>query len=516
MDTLGLPPLSQGDDGGGKGLGLEKRSNTAYEGEGDVTFASDWQVQSLLLFAERTRQLLSAGANASSETHKTLCDLVSKFMGVMVPYYEHGVDQLGDRARLFREGPIKTTPMRYERRRFVERIGEEWALLMSLASSAQLLPENDVALSAIRKVIETATGNLKLREGHQIAVLPHFGRHFELVKFHYAPATVVLGIPVSSLYCPWEWPVIWHEAAGIYIEDIHDQQHSPVTKLAASLRQAMKNDAVWQRWKADYRDILEGLAAVAAANGLSDIVDAEGRPAKRIVRNWAEELVEDAVSVLCLGEGAVATLEQVFVQHYGKPGVSVEAPDFRHPPSQLRLLVAYGLSHRMGLRSADVADEGARVLAQAIFDVKDRITRRTFTQADVSAVADRLAAIERGEVASLDQMEPQGVAATIAAVAQAAYLGSVPAERLREYVYRHSGLFPEGVTIQPDASLVSGLSPINLSDPVFSQSDAGVSVDGHASHDGEVTVWVTFSGGFAHSKGHSGRALWKHSAASHS
>lgn len=512
MDTLGLPPSGQGDD---YGKGGTNRPPSAQYDESDITFASDWQMQSLLFFAERTRQLLSEGTNAQTETHKTLCALVGRFMEVVTAYYEHGIDLLGGSTRLFGTGRMGPSQKPFERRRFIERIGEEWALLMMLASSAQLLPENDAALSVIKRVIAVATDDLKLREGHTIAVLLHFGRHFELIKFRYAPATVVLGIPVSSLYCPWEWPVIWHEAAGIYIEELRAGQNTPVTALVQTLAQTVQNDAIWQQWKTDYHDTVRGLEAAAASSGLADILTAEGRPAERVVRNWAEELIEDAVSVLCLGEGAAATLEQVLSQHYGSAGVSLAAIDIRHPPSQLRVQVAHALSYRMGLRASDAADAGARALAQTIFAAKDKITRRTFTPADAAMMDGIIAAIERNEVSSLPEQAPQQVAATIAAIAQAALQGRVRAERIREYMYRHSALFPAGIDIQPDAGFVNGLSAANFAELVFSQSDAAVSVEEHPSHEGNVTVMVSFSGVRAHGRGHSGSASWTHSAFNH-
>jgi len=438
---------------------------------GEFVHASDWHVDSLLRFAEMVRQTLGCqNPNGLPETERVLCALFDKFIQAARAYYCRGLQLLEN------DSP-------YQRQQLVERIGQEWSQLMALLPTWGPASE----IEQVKYVINRAWRDLKMPR-QQVAVLPHLRRHFELVKFEYAPEINIVGIPITSLYCPWEWTMVWHELAGIYIQ-------TPEAKtLVQELRAAVPQE-VWQGW-----------------------LKTAGVPAtEQVWQGWMEEFVEDAIAVLCLGNAMAESLDQILAQHYSDApevsgtdadeasGSAVEiATDLRHPPRHLRVQLARSLTYQMGLReSDDVKDENVRHLAKAIWEHRDEMVSRVFTVAD-----DR----------DLDWVKRQSDAAEafilIPAALRAFYQADGGGRReivdtIRETVSTCliERRAPETMRVAP-GEFERGLEKIdNWSDLMgcaFSEVDRGSAskVGTHASHVGASTITIEISGIASHFLSH--------------
>ena len=453
----------------------------------------DWQVDSMLLFAERTSFVLGGqlpgsrssklsapsgeaweqdrreAAQQRQQIEQLLCKLVSKFIDTAQSYYKTGIDYVMGEKNAFGfkgVGFLNEPKHIAEQREYVTSIGEEWSRLMSLVATARFFASEspDRALLCLQKVIELAKRDLNLQvlesnlreqlkrqqiDGQllrdlnlQFAVLPHFGRHFELVKFKYAPGIFVIGIPVTSLYCPWDWPVIWHELAGVYIE----AQRCLGFGVVHEVHQALSPDAaqnVWpQLWEV-YGAQLAGLP------GEDDQAISEPQPPADFVRHtWAEELVEDAVGVLCLGESMVASLEAILHWHYADSEIEEMVarelsgvPDTRHPPRALRIAVAEQLVRCMQGQVEAVPDEPVAVLAQVMWQHRDDLVT-TFKD---SANRLQAGAGEDGIIAD-DELRLM-----VAEVTGAFYKRKQSGEELRQRVYsdKLSHTWEQGVSELP-------------------------------------------------------------------
>ncbi|MGB0384776.1 MAG: hypothetical protein ACPGWR_08145 [Ardenticatenaceae bacterium] len=361
-------------------------------------YESDWHAYSLLSFAQQTHNAL----NQEVRSERAIGTLVDHFIKVADRYYTKGLELLEE--PLSESDKDKNTP--FHRHQLIERIGEEWAQIMPLASTSQLLSKVDEqVLTILTHVIEDALDNLKM-ERKEVAIMPHFGRHFELVKFRYAPEVAMLGIPLTSLYCPWEWSIIWHEVAGLYIAS--EEAKLPINALLDEMK-ALPEE-IWVDWSNKYYQEMKDLPLVDdESDDHHRSASHTDQPPEWVLRNWSEEFIEDAVGVLCLGNSMAHGLTQILSQHYnlekflaegirniidsnsepeeeegqgegkGEGQAKDVGRDTRHPPAELRILVAHRLSHLMGLEEDRVEDEGVHRLAQVIFDHSDKMVNRTFT-----------------------------------------------------------------------------------------------------------------------------------------
>jgi hypothetical protein len=383
------------------GPASKRRPNTP-RGQSDIaSYESDWQIDSILRFARQTSLKLNERAQAADNataaaTHEALSSLVQNFMAAIQAYYRKGINLLGDPREFRGLGVLHPERKPATHRQMIEIIGEEWTRLMSFVTSAHFLADqrNERALDILYQAIQIAEDDLNLeavqqdRTQHQrrFVILPHFGRHFELVTFRYAPAITVLGIPVASLYNPWDWSFIWHETAGVYIESQRGAATGIVQHVYDELRAQVAQAAVWQQWFDHYRAELEQLT------GDNDqAVSADNPPADFILQNWAEELVEDAVGVLCLGEAMTETLESILRRYYDQDisfdepqpgGAQAIAGDVRHPPIGLRAAVAESLLEQERQTPKIAPSQGEAALAARILSRKELLVRRTFKDSE--------------------------------------------------------------------------------------------------------------------------------------
>ncbi|HYF64869.1 MAG TPA: hypothetical protein VD886_18740, partial [Herpetosiphonaceae bacterium] len=273
-------------------------------------YDSDWHIHSLLTFARQTRDSLPD----RTPSDLALRTLVDDFIIVADFYYCKGI------ALLERQGGHSS----YDRQQVLVQVSDEWTNVLALIAHSRMLPENNDAVVALTYLVQKVCDDLHLDK--QVIVLPQIGRRFSLITFNYAPDVAVLGIPLTSLYCPWEWSIVWHEVASLYL------------KSAAG-----KNivDSV--------KDIMALLPADIWPKGIWPDV-----PDETVFEGWAQELVEDSVSVLCLGAEFVGSLDTFLAPFYADELRS----DPKHPPRRLRAEVARALHMHIRARGLPI-DDGA-------------------------------------------------------------------------------------------------------------------------------------------------------------
>jgi hypothetical protein len=289
-------------------------------------YQSDWHLISILELARTTQKWIEQ--QESTPWAVSMGTLVKSYEEMAVAYYAAAVRQLpGSGAKTFHLHNV------------IEKLAEEWMLLVPIIQVAAVRPDTPLALLA--RVVEGASEALNLDLDSQIAVVPHVGRHFELVRFHYAPYVALIGVPFFDLQTPWEWSVIWHELAGILVAQQSVQEM--ITKFLEQLP-----DSTWEEWEKRYvPETSEGEAVdVPAVSHRDSATDAGGESIESPInrRGWLEEWVEDACSILALGPAAYQILVTVFQQRHSN---LVELKDERHPPPGLRLEVAYRLLTKM-------------------------------------------------------------------------------------------------------------------------------------------------------------------------
>lgn len=384
-----------------------------------VTADSDWQKDSLLLMAHHVRASLTPAGQAPGETEQTLGDLVSGFIDAAELYYVTGVDELlrsegGTPEFMPFEGGLRGATQSHQggRREIMARISGEWARLMSIISTALLLDSATPAARLLRAVFRCARNDLRLRAGRAGApdfiALPHFGRHFELVSFAYARDIFLVGIPVGELYNPWRYGLIWHEMAGIYVRQHRDEPEGVIQRLLDLLRHLSREGAVWEAWQRELGAELQGLP-----------LDEGGYLADVVLRNWAEELVEDAAGVLCLGEAMLISLRSALEAAYAPApeAAAQEAPgeadprrvarprfvDLRHPPARLRIALASHMLAQRDRRAVAEALPGVDRLAAAIAGAAELIVPEPLRADEEAAIKKSLKNVARGSTAALDK-----------------------------------------------------------------------------------------------------------------
>ncbi|MDY7040418.1 MAG: hypothetical protein SVX38_06115 [Chloroflexota bacterium] len=328
------------------------------KGEAQYRYESDWQMQSLLTCAENERSKIES--LPVTEASLAACALLHSFYDMAKAYY------MKARYLLEIESEPKFTKHErtYYRHATVRRLAEGWEHVGSVISTAlntsYSTSRKDPSLTKLAQVVQQAQDNLAFSEMRErFAVMPHFGaRHFEIVHFHYAPFIALIGVPRYYMHVPWGWSVVWHELAGSLVREKKVQQAI----------QSFVNTFDWHDWEETYRGL-----------------NREG---------WITELVEDAVSVLALGATMYDTLEVLLHQHY----LRLDQPeDDRHPVPTIRLEVAHGLLHRMGVKSGDTDDEHARQISDWLYGLRSQLVRKLFTEKDAEATTELAPKMADGE-----------------------------------------------------------------------------------------------------------------------
>lgn len=329
---------------------------------------SDWYLDSLLEYVHQTR--LWVRAQPRTPARNAIESLLHSFMELAVAYYT-AVATAATREQ------AATIDQKYAIQQAIDKLSEEW---MRLAPTVQVAAFDEQSpFRLLSYMVAGAYRSLMLEQKCQITVIPHFGRHFNLVKFRYAPDVSLMSMPVFALQTPWEWSVIWHELAGLVIV-----QSDVAAWIDAFVAAEKGRWSIWTAWTK--LDQAPPQVAVAAAVPVAAIVAEPLAVIDR--RGWIEELVEDACSILTLGPVAYVVIHDVLAQR----ALNMDArKDGRHPPPNLRLEVAWQLLTLMaaaqgGALSADIKrehgryenDAGAHKVAKWIWGGRTKIVRMVY------------------------------------------------------------------------------------------------------------------------------------------
>jgi hypothetical protein len=349
----------------------------------------------------------------------------------------------------------------YWRHQAIEVLCNEWELV------ARLVPAvNDPTVRLLEVLVDEAAPAEDVRpwEGRVITV-PHFARHFELVKLKYAPNIALMGVPLYNLHAPWEWCVVWHEMAGHLVER---EEVKPVLEeiLADKLVYSL-----WDEWKEAYPEMPEIKPEVS-----EEVTSEMPKEVRCSPKEWVKELFEDAYGILCLGPAMVRSLESALRQRY----VDMKrVRDECHPVPTIRLAVANALLAEMRFADqADPFDPCVQPMAQALSIVFEKygFVRQPYDDAlddEVTQLKKALGAesIKLPESPSI----PALVAAARLAFDQKPSRGLEIAEAVKEAVEKMPGssIGDAAVALPEDAfsDLLEGKSWRELLSTVFHESD---------------------------------------------
>lgn len=422
------------------------------------TYPSDWHIDSILLFAENACSLLGEedppiNPNAPNQV---ICRLIRQFMDTASQAYvqqslaiaKHYIQPQSSRAPLLPRpftgsGQLTTLGQSFERNEVITIIGDAWQTLMRLVSSFLFLKQDDLAYRQLSTVIREVEKNiiflqpasqpalhlrtiLNLPRINGVTLLPHFGQHYELIRFGFAEDIAILGIPVTALYCPWEWTFIWHEIGGLYVQEYRDDPTSVIAHVKQALAEIVADQLMWQTWQSQYPEIKRLLDQ---QNVLSDT----------ILKNWAEELVEDAIGTLCLGSSMADTLKIVLHRYYREgssesaesEAVYIGRPDDRHPPIPLRIAVARTLSQLL-LRQDDGGehDVAVRKIANTVYAHRQVLVVKPFDLDDHQELEECIKDLDQEKLSRKFDSH-----ILVAAAVQAAYNRRIDGGRIRQAVY---------------------------------------------------------------------------------
>lgn len=380
-------------------------------------YESDFEIRDLLESAYTISQDL---LDSSSQVQHSVGALIRDFMRAADAYYMEGRTLLNEREAV----------TEYRLQTLVQRMRDEWAVIWGLLSGVNVLGQREALLNLVNKIAQAILKDLKLEDTRSLLVLPHVNRNYELIHFHFSPYIKVIGIPVSSLSSVWNWTVIWHEVAGLVIEQYRNELladvRSNLEQLQADGRPVLAQDK-WHAWiyealveqkkhldastpffsmedggtdsgtaaplpdgaipepavadgsAYDENELLDIGERVAQSRGKdlrqtdmlrhvdiyqkpinnttsesagdsgnstdsSEDDDPTAKRYRRIIANWLEELIEDAVSVMCLGPAFVNEMEHILRKYYATDLLG----DARHPSIQLRVAVAYMVARNLG------------------------------------------------------------------------------------------------------------------------------------------------------------------------
>ncbi|MEZ4866973.1 MAG: hypothetical protein R3C14_36965 [Caldilineaceae bacterium] len=326
---------------------------------------SDWYLDSLLEYVHQTRAWVATQPRTPARL--AIDSLLHSFMDLAVAYYKAVVAAAEQEL-------AEETEQKYAIQQAIDRLSEEW---MRLAPTVQVAAFDEQSpFRLLSYMVAGAYRSLNLQEQCQVTVIPHFGRHFNLVKFHYAPDVSLMGMPVFALQTPWEWSVIWHELAGLVVV-----KPEVVTWIDEFVQQEKGRWSIWTGWTKldEVQPVMVAPLAHPVAAVIDDSIDTIDR------RGWIEEMVEDACSILALGPVAYAVLHDVLAQRYRNMDAR---KDGRHPPPNLRLEVGWQLLNLMATAKSTTVpailrrehgrfgdDAGAAKVAQWIWTGRARLVR---------------------------------------------------------------------------------------------------------------------------------------------
>lgn len=249
-----------------------------------------------------------------------LDDLMSAFAQLLESYFNR-YQYLNDSNADAKKQSIKPYKL-------IEKFYYEWLRIIHLVGTIQL---GHADLAYLRPVLQSAVRDLGI-EYEALMIVPEIGQLFSTRYVGYAPRFVSFEIPIYSLQSPWEWSILWHEAAGLKIKRIKNQ--SKDNKIGG-------------------RDFFESAFRKLNAQ-LKTII---GPSYETVQRDWNEfwrtkhfeELIEDAVSVKQFGVPFLMLFEHI-LEAYAEE-------DREHPLIAVRLRIAESVAYELARNDEKLKDE---------------------------------------------------------------------------------------------------------------------------------------------------------------
>ena len=253
-----------------------------------------WQKQILVELVEDVKRQ-AQGSSFGDQIDGLLNDFQQLFGAYFDQYFRLKKDDTDD----------KIKPHKH-----IERFIDEWGRVFNVINSAQLSYLN---IDILLPVLQIAVGDLGI-EHNSVMIVPEIGRQFSTRYFSYSPHFVSFEIPLYSIKSPWEWSILWHEAAGLKLRRIKNQSTANDETKRDYFEQAFR------QLNAKLRD----------ETGFED--DVQEAWNKFWSTKHFEELIEDAVSVKTFGLSFLRLFQKI-LDDYAEE-------DRYHPPKALRLRVA--------------------------------------------------------------------------------------------------------------------------------------------------------------------------------
>lgn len=320
-----------------------------------------------------------------------------------------------------------------------------------------------------------------------VITVPYYGRHFELVRFDYAPHVSVTGVPIYNLATPWDWHVVWHEMAGQVVRQLEKIEGDEETnRIEQEILPALPEDT-WETWRKKYYYGISGDEDALAWDG----IDKAG---------WIAELLEDGYGVLSLGSTMRSALQSVLRQHYEDDDA---LGDERHPPPRLRFDMAGAMLLEMNfgpekLKELGLTDEEIKAckdlqpVAEILYRTLAEYVRQVFDPSRTSEI-DKL----KDELLARGNIDKASIPALIAAVRLAFEEQPQDAKRIADNARRVirsmsvASQTAKEITPPPDEyfkKLVEGKEWGELLSKSFQKTDLAVHKDNHTKW--EENLWL--------------------------
>lgn len=368
---------------------------------GDSDAAKGWmQFKGLLDHVRRLSENLFAEqstgtARFSSQSIEVIHYMLTCYIRYAWAYFNQACELI-NAIKDFKENPRKKI---YWRHRVLKRLLDDWDAVSPLLLAAKdprvknieaLLLAAEPTLKWVAQTWEQSArqfdemdyyaGRAKPDVEDVLVTLPYYGRHFELLRFDFAPFVSVMGVPLTDLDTPWGWQVIWHEMAGHIVHKLQEEAMlaAIVTRIDAVLATIDPlPENTWQEWikarhlppeptapdrQINCEELFEDEASRDLCREFFETLGEEGMAVDR--EGWVAELLEDAYSTLSLGPEMLNTLKYVLRQHYQTDD---QLNDDRHPTVRLRLLMTAALLREMEFNWDKIElDDNMRDAAEAL------------------------------------------------------------------------------------------------------------------------------------------------------
>lgn len=501
------------------------------------------QLMSLCTYAHSVRDEIQNRVRAVTPASATLVSLINSFVEGAAAYFGAAVQLT---AQMKESGTITTVDRVSLLHAIIRKLATEWTQIEHLVPA--VLMAREPALELVTGVVKGAHKSLNIAQTDDIHVVPLFGTRFELTRFAYAPGIALLSIPAFDLYNPWKWSVIWHELAALVLRDPTIQ-----TKIDAFVSDPQRD---WDKLKRDWEALTLTDRTIMPVNGhgiRATLEPADVADFGFARKDWVEEFVEDACTVLSLGPIAYEILKEVMIQHYG--GLNRHG-DTRHPHPALRVEAAYQLLKRLDNnldavayskriqqdfaemlpqieqeRPDDLAgtgaldDSAARMIADWVFDeLRDLILRDISTSDEAQAARDivldanRQIRILKPKLSHMTEAQQENEVNLIWKDARETLnrRGLLAEEPQQALSYEVNGTSRAATLISRMAELVDkgdwdGLANLSLSGANQAVGATSVSTHSHSpNNETAATIWVSLSG-TEHGTYHSLSASHSHS-----